>query len=370
MPPEDKIVEARHQTAHKLELMERYWGAWCTILARTQGQFAFCPTRLWLVDTHAGEGRHRSDSDQEGALPGTPILAAAAARKAQKAFPGIQVHVRATDINAQLAERLDARFKGYRADGVDTVVEQADWVTVVPKIKAEIAVEDHPHGGNVAGRDHQHRSLWFVDPFGVEGIDHSVIESFPIGSEVIVNLDLAALLRHAGKAKGGDERFVELLNRVFGGGSWRVAGTGQAARLAMAKAFAESFPTSQWRYREAHLLRPTGSQDRAMVHLTNAKTAWEEFPKKVDQALRAETVIAGRVLSKTQKDNGANRLFDIFRGQMVTTSEMQAAVSTWDLGQLNAICATAQELHMGEFNDRTKTMSWAEERGSDATLWG
>lgn len=33
--PEDKAVEERHQTQHKLELMERYWGAWCTILAQT-----------------------------------------------------------------------------------------------------------------------------------------------------------------------------------------------------------------------------------------------------------------------------------------------------------------------------------------------
>lgn len=78
--PADKVIEARHQTQQKLELMEREWGAWCSILAQTVGKYAFCPSHLWLIDTHAGSGRHLSASDPDGEIPGTPMLGALAAR--------------------------------------------------------------------------------------------------------------------------------------------------------------------------------------------------------------------------------------------------------------------------------------------------
>jgi hypothetical protein len=72
--PEDKMVGERLQTRHKLELMERYWGAWCTILAQTKGKYTFCPTRLWLIDTHGGTGAHKSATDPDGKIEGTPAL--------------------------------------------------------------------------------------------------------------------------------------------------------------------------------------------------------------------------------------------------------------------------------------------------------
>src|SRR5665647_2479147 len=123
--PEDKFVEARRQTQHKLELMERYWGAWCTILARTKGRHPFCPTRLWLVDTHAGSGEHASATDPDGKIEGTPALAALAARDTQRRFPGIEVRVRATDKSKPVAQSLVAAMRPYKGTppvGVDIKV--------------------------------------------------------------------------------------------------------------------------------------------------------------------------------------------------------------------------------------------------------
>lgn len=140
--PDEKVVEARRQTQHKLELMERYWGARCTILARTAGRFPFCPTRLWLIDTHAGAGEHASATDPDGKIEGTPALAALAARQAQRAFPGVEVRVRATDKSKEVATALLAAMRPYTGappDGVDVKVGNVDWVKAAPWVAAEIA---------------------------------------------------------------------------------------------------------------------------------------------------------------------------------------------------------------------------------------
>lgn len=331
--PADKVIEARHQTTHKLELMEHYWAAWCTILAQTVGRYQFCPTRLWLIDTHAGPGRHLSESDPDGQVPGTPMLAALAARAAQRRFPEVEIRVRTTDKNKGIATELSrrlSRLKGSPPEGVDATVDAVDWVQAVPRICAEIAREDHPHGGRHGASGHNHRSLWFIDPFRIEGIDHVVIESFPPGSEVIVNLDLMAIRRLVGKAGKGDWTADALLNTVFGGNDWQGIGRGPRARETLAEAFAQSFPTRLWHLRRAHLLRPTGSQDRAMIHLTNAATAEKKFERAVHNALARGTVVAGRKLSKTEKDREALRLFALFRGLTMTTREMRSSLSSWE----------------------------------------
>jgi three-Cys-motif partner protein len=371
VPPKDKVIEARHQTTHKLELMEHYWGAWCTILAQTMGKFQFCPARLWLVDTHAGPGRHLSAIDPDGQVPGTPMLAALAARTAQRRFPGVEFRIRATDKNKDIAKELSRRLSGLRGsppDGVDATVDPIDWVVAVPRIRDEIDLEDHPHGGRVGASKHTHRSLWFIDPFGVEGIDHAVIESFPAGSEVVVNLDIMAVLRLVGRAEGGDHAVEELLNTVYGGNDWRGIGTGSKAPLLLGESFAQSFPTRLWSIRRSHPLRPTGSQYRAMIHLTNTVTAERAFEKSVKAALARGTVIAGRKLSKTEKDRAALRLFALFRGVKLTTQEMRSMVPAWDLGQLRWICNAADQQGLGRWDAGSSTMDWFEERLPELTL--
>jgi three-Cys-motif partner protein len=366
--PKEKYTEARHQTQHKLETMERYWGAWVSILAQTAGKYTFCPSRLWMIDTHSAEGRHLSDEDPEGEVPGTAVLAALAARRAQERFP-VRVAVRASDVRPTVVAELDDRFAVVRAAGVDARAKEIDWVDNVPTIKAEIAKEDHPHGGKSAAFPHDHRSLWFIDPYGVESIDHGVIMSLPKASEVIVNLDLSVLPRHAAKAAGGDKAIIAILERAYGGDAWRKL-IGLSDLRALALTFAESFPSERWKFREAHLLRASGSQFRALVHLSTTPRARDTFEQDVKTALSAGTLAAGEILSKPQKDHAAHRLHGQFRGLTVTPRQMQPAF-TWTLLQLRAICNAADAIGLGRWDE--KVMEWSDEpskvAGSQTGFW-
>ncbi len=365
--PADKNVEQRRQTQHKLEFMERYWGAWCMILARSRS-YPFCPTHLWLVDTHGGPGAHEAGLDPDGVIEGTPVLAVLAARATQRAFPDMTVHVRATEKDGPTAARLEAAVAPFRGDpprGVDVLVRKRDWVGEVPAILAEIDMEDHPHGGRPTGdRAHDHRSLWFIDPNGIESIDHETIERLPRGYEVIVNLDLMATMRHVGKARAGDRSSLGLLERAFGGNAW----DGPSGLRPLADAFAGTF--RGWSYRSASLMSSTGSQDRAMVHLTRSRRAVEAFDKSFGEALRAGTVLAGKATTSVQRDNAAVRLFELFRGLTLTTRQMAAGAPRYTLDQLRTICRTAETNRYGQFDEATSTMTWYEERQPPLSLFG
>ena len=364
--PEEKFVEERRQTQHKLELMERYWAAWCSILGQTTGKYAFCPSRLWLIDTHAGSGEHASATDPDGRIEGTPALAALAARDAQRRFPSVQVRVRATDSSKSVAEQLRVALAPYRGtppDGVDIKVGNVDWVKAAPWVATEIADEGHAHGGRPGGLGHhEHRSLWFIDPYGVESIEHGVIDRFPPGSEVIINLDLMGLIRHCGRACAGEQAISDLLGRVFGSDAWDAPSRLLNPHQPLADALANSFP--RWRFRHAYLLRATGSQDRAMVHMTDSPTAVEAFATAVRTALKAGTIVAGRSLTTIERDKAAADLFKRFRGLTLTTRQMSAVVTRYTLGQLRPICNTAAQNRYGHWDASTGTMDWFEERAA------
>jgi three-Cys-motif partner protein len=370
--PKEKYAEARLQTQHKLETMERYWGAWATILAQTAGKYPFCPSRLWMVDTHSAEGRHLSEEDPEGEVPGTAVLAALAARQVQQSF-AVKITVRASDVRRSVVKELDERLALLRNTGVDARAKTIDWVDNVPAITAEIATEaDHPHGGRATAQAHQHRSLWFIDPYGVESIDHEVIMSLPKGSEVIINLDLSVLPRHATKAADGDPDVLAILERAYGGSGWRriLELTGSTDSRALALTFAESFPKSRWEYREPHLLRASRGQYRALVHLTTTPVARDTFERDVRTAMAAGTLAAGDILSRPQKDKAAHRLHELFRGLVVTPRQMKPAFS-WSLTQLRAICTVADGLGLGRWDGTT--MEWSDEpskvAGSQRSFW-
>src|SRR5437667_7863336 len=93
---EQRIVEDHRQTAHKLALYRLYVGAWGNILAQAilpKGR----PKHLFLVDTHCGAGLHGSREHPDGAVIGSPLIAANEARRLQRRYPGLTVHVRAAD---------------------------------------------------------------------------------------------------------------------------------------------------------------------------------------------------------------------------------------------------------------------------------
>jgi len=359
MPPKDKNVEQRKQTQQKLELMERYWAAYCNILARSVGK-GFCNTHLWLIDAMAGRGLHDSALDPDGNRPGTPLQAVLAARDAQRAFPAVTVHVRASDIKKDLARELDARLAPHARD-VDLRVDPMDWVKAAPAIQAEVA---SGAGHAYAGR-HDHRSLWFIDPYGWKGIDRKTISALPIGAEVIINLDLTSLTRHAGRTEAV---LRAELDELFGSHAWAdCEGEGYAYRLCMAKLFADSY-ASKFRFRETHPLRSSAGQERFMIHLANTDRATKTFTRHVGEALRAGTVVAGKTLHHTQKDLAAKALWEKHRGRTMTIDELYDVDASYDRGQLRAICKAAADDGYGSWNRTSGVMEWRQDREPDPTL--
>jgi three-Cys-motif partner protein len=360
--PAERFVEERSQTQHKLETMQRYFGAWASIIASAKHP-TYCNRRLWIVDTHAGQGLHLSSSDPDGVVPGTPLLALLAARSVRRAFPSSEVIVRATEIDKTKARELNQLVATSNPPPpVNMKVADRDWVVMVPAILDEIA--GRAECSNPSTGDHRHRSLWFIDPYGVEGLDHAVIRDLPVGAEVIINLDLMGLLRDAGRADT-EPAIRGLLERAFGGDSWRGHGSGERARQGVARAFADSFPSAQFRERHVHPLRPTGSQDRAMVHLSNHPTAASTFARHLATALRAGTVLASGQLTLQEKSQAAHRLHDVFKGQSLTLPEMhRTGVTLLNQGQLRVVCNVAAELGYGIWSD--PLMSWNPARAAGA----
>jgi three-Cys-motif partner protein len=353
--PADKPVEARRQTTHKLETMDRYWRIWCRILAQATA-FPFCTRHLWLVDTMAGTGIHESISDRGGRVPGTPFQAVLAARATQAEFLEVTVHVRAIDKKKDYVAELDKLFDRYRLQtpSVDAQTYPNDWVEVVPGISAEIAGKaDHPFRASIYG--HQHRSLWLIDPFGLEPLRYDVIDALPRWSEVIVNFDGNAARRHAAKN-------LSLLEHVYRDDRWRQATDAEG----YAQAFMDQFP--RFTIRNLYPLWPSGSQDRFLIHLTTSKAAIRPFRSSVTNGLKAGTIAAGDLLNTPQKHAAALSLQERFAGLELAVDEMYAAGAGFTKQQLRLVCQVADELGCGKWLAKALRMTWFIECEPDPTF--
>src|SRR5690348_1572271 len=92
---EKRVIEDHAQTAQKLTYYRGYAGAWGNILA--QAKLPMSVTDLFYVDTHCGAGKHGSREHPDQWVIGTPLIACHEARRLQRRFPRLQVHVRAID---------------------------------------------------------------------------------------------------------------------------------------------------------------------------------------------------------------------------------------------------------------------------------
>jgi three-Cys-motif partner protein len=353
--PEDKPVEARHQTQHKLETMDRYWRTWGWILAHN-AKLGFCSKHLWLVDTMAGAGRHESIGDKDGWIPGTPFQAVLAAKANQAAVAGVTFHVRAIDNNAGYAKQLEAlvaRHRGAAPGGVDVRVFDKDWRLVAGAIGAEIAARCDRAGPG------QHRSLWLIDPFGVEPLDWRLIEALPPHAEVIVNFDENTVRRFAGRAEAD-----ELLAGTFRDDRWR-AGRDQPTG-AYAELFKEQF--TGWAHRNRYALWPSGAQDRFLIHLTHSVQAVRPFAASVRNGLKAGTLIAGDTLTVQQKRAIAPGLWERFHGTTVSIDDMYAAGVGASKLQVRTLAQAAADDDYATFDAKRGLVTWGAEKPKDPTL--
>ena len=377
-PRGGRLLETHRQTSHKLELMLRYWEVWSRIVARARG-YPFCVDSLWLIDCFAGRGLHPSNAHPDGFIPGTPVQAFRAATATHRAVRSSRFHLRAVERNGRVAQELErrlVRLSGAAADKPEWRVLPTAFATAAPEIIAEMAADrGHGHSSGSAYRQHDHRSLWFIDPDGLKDIPHTAVDPLqPLtGAEVIINLDLGGMWRVARTAElalaAGDVRAVakaineQVMHRTFGGDVWRdVIDRADQHDIfgSIAQGYADTFPA--FPYRCVYPLHSSRTQRRYLVHLTHSPRARDAFAEEYLASWKIGTVLSDEGLSTPQRATRALRLFDQFRGTEVTVQEM------YDLGvgasrrQITSVCRAAEEMRLGDFDDAASRMTWYEDR--------
>jgi three-Cys-motif partner protein len=381
------LLETHVQTQQKLEIMLRYWEDWALIIAQATGH-AFCVKFSSLVDGFAGAGLHATNSHPDGAVAGTPVQAFHAAVNIKRRYPGVDVHLRAVDVDKSIAQELERRLM--KAPG--TADEKPKWRVYAdpfqkayPKIIEEMRADIvHTHSSGPTYRLHDHRSLWLIDPFGVKDIPHADLEplqNLP-GAEVIINLDLGGLLRIKGAAEialveGDPDAFqanikagnAKRLDLTWGSEYWRddlaKADTNDILR-SLAQSYADTF--HRFEFRSVYPLRGSRSQRRYLVHLTHVEVAMTRFKGICDGCFLIDTLFA-RDLSQNQRAVRAVQLWERFKGTTTTVPELYELGMGASRTQIAAICRSAQSGGYGDFDGQRSTMTWRREREPDPVMF-
>src|SRR5579859_4240712 len=109
---EQRIIEDHRQTAQKLALYRAYVGPWGNILVNAKLPSGPV-TDLFYIDTHCGAGRHGSREHPDGAVIGSPLIACHEARRLQRRYPKVTVHVRAVDADERWIRDLRKRVQPF-----------------------------------------------------------------------------------------------------------------------------------------------------------------------------------------------------------------------------------------------------------------
>jgi len=381
------LLETHVQTQQKLEVMLRYWEVWALIIAQATGH-TFCVKCMWLVDGFAGSGLHATNSHPDGAVAGTPVQAFRAAVNTKRRYSGVDVHLRAVDVDKSIAQELERRLM--RAPGaaedkpqwrVYAEPFQKAYGKIVEEMRADVG---HVHSSGPTYRLHNHRSLWLIDPFGVRDIPHTDLEplqNLP-GAEVIVNLDLGGLLRIKGAAemalaegdpnallanvKAGNAKRLDL---TWGDDRWRddLAKADPSDILrSLALSYADTFP--RFEFRNVYPLRGSRSQRRYLVHLTHVEVAMTRFKGICDGCYFIGTLLA-RDLSQNERAVRAVQLWERFKGTTTTVPELYELGMGSSRTQIMAICRSAQSGGYGSFDAQRSTMTWRREREPDPVMF-
>jgi three-Cys-motif partner protein len=250
MPRDDHFGMFQAHTRLKHFLLAVYLKQWASILiAGRTNAGATAPRMLWFVDAFAGAGR-----DEQG-TPGSPVIAAEIAieiNKVHYAKPGKTSGMRVLAIEADQGryEQLSKALESYSAVAE---VRPGSLKDIIGKVMPFLEQHDAP-------------ALFFLDPFGVHGLDATLLpQIFQVKrTEILLLFSDEGAVRLAGKAEAkvptrgellaqrqdgrlsfGDEsdakleeqdrldvekilaghasnpRAAEILNLTFGGKDWR-----------------------------------------------------------------------------------------------------------------------------------------------------
>jgi three-Cys-motif partner protein len=168
-------------------LLEVYLKQWGTIHISGRRKAGFpIPTSLWFVDAFAGAGR-----DEKG-TPGSPLIAAEIATQINNEFyPGAGkssgMHVLAIEAHAGRYQRLEEALKPYSAVAE---VRHGTLQTRIDKLMPFLEKHSAP-------------ALFFLDPFGVHGLDAKLLPQIirVKRTEILLLFSDEGAVRLAGKAE-------------------------------------------------------------------------------------------------------------------------------------------------------------------------
>jgi len=368
---EQRVIEDHAQTAQKLTFYRGYAGAWGNVLA--QARLPTPVTDLFYIDTHCGAGRHASREHPDKGVLGTPLIACHEARRLQRRYARLKVHVRAVDNDRRWIAHLRQRVQpflqsNHERDRVDIQLFPEPFEKMLPELLAEATSYRAP-------------SLWLIDPYGLK-IPYSTVSSLQKpdrGPEVIINLDMLGMWRVDAAARQrvdenvdtvvlGDYDAQTCLNELFGERKYweNIADRSLTFRDNVpnfAAAYANRFP--RFEFRSHYPLRASRGQLRQIIHLCHSRYGRDKFH---EEYLRSQDfgVLAGRHLDQVTKAHAAKRYWQSYLGEVTSIDRLyEEGTQSFDRGQIRAVCATADEERYGRYAERDGIISWFDVRGDD-----
>jgi three-Cys-motif partner protein len=198
MPRDTHFERFESHTRLKHFLLDAYLKQWAIILLRSLLNVAGRRTRVWFVDAFAGAGR-----DQTGA-PGSPLIAAEIAQAVNRElFPGgptrsSGMHVLAMEAEPGRARQLQENLEHFKRTPPVVHVRHGDLRQVLTPFLGHVGTDP---------------VLYFLDPFGVEGLDAEMLRSILSApqAEVLLLFSDEGAVRLAGKASASVPTREELL---------------------------------------------------------------------------------------------------------------------------------------------------------------
>src|SRR4030042_5443993 len=180
----------RPHTKLKLEIYRKYLDSWCAIF-RTQ----FWAKDIYIIDCFAGKGKYIENGQE---IDGSPLIAVKAAEKFQSRFENdkkkqqtkskFEIHCRFIESNKKFCKELAGILKEYQGK-VDYEIKCGYFKDKIFEVLREI-------GGKPA--------LFFVDPYGIKGVDKKSIISIVNksgGKDILFNYIEEGITRIKGLTK-------------------------------------------------------------------------------------------------------------------------------------------------------------------------
>jgi three-Cys-motif partner protein len=186
MPKKTHFHRFEPHTLTKHAVLDAYLKIWATILAPKFGQ-------IWFVDAFAGEGR-----DDVG-NPGSPLIGAKVARQINEKHFSIGITT-TTGMRVIAFEEDEQRYP-LLVEAMQPYVADPWWAGIA--IVRKGSLEESLAG--VLKHIKDRPTLFFLDPFGIDGLSASVLPQLLAGqhNEILLLFSDVGAVRLAGKARAG-----------------------------------------------------------------------------------------------------------------------------------------------------------------------